>query len=162
VALPQLAPSQTQAPETAAPSLADLAAGIPQTGKRVLVVDDNRDIADTMKELMELLGHEVEVAYSGTRAIARAQEWVPDAVLLDIGLKDMTGHDLARALRGLPATRDIYLLACSGFSSEDDKRTAFDAGVDDYLVKPVDIDTLARLDLRRGSPPTASMSVAGL
>lgn len=162
VALPQLAPGQAQAPETAVPALADLAAGIPQSGKRVLVVDDNRDIADTMKELMELLGHEVEVAYSGTRAIARAQEWIPDAVLLDIGLKDMTGHDLVRALRAEPATRDIYLLACSGFSSEEDKRTAFDAGVDDYLVKPVDIDTLARLELRRALPPAASASVAGL
>ncbi len=162
VALPQLAPGLPEVPEKAAPTLAELAAGIPQSGKRVLVLEDNRDIADTMKELMELLGHEVEVAYSGTRAIARAQEWIPDAVLLDIGLKDMTGHDLIRALRTEPVTQGIYLLACSGFSGEDDKRTAFEAGVDDYLVKPVDIDTLARLELRRATPPADSASVAGL
>lgn len=157
IVLPRIAPDRTDQPGTAASSLAQLA---PQEGKRVLVVDDNADIADTMKELMELLGHEVEVAYSGTRAIARAQEWIPDAVLLDIGLKDMTGHDLIRALRAAPATREIYLLACSGFSSEEDKRAAFDAGVDDYLVKPVDVDTLARLELRRTPSPTPSASVA--
>ncbi|MFS2116748.1 response regulator [Herbaspirillum frisingense] len=126
--------------------------GTPRAGMRVLVVDDNIDIADTMKELMELLGHDVQAVYSGTRAIARAKEWVPDAVLLDIGLKDMTGHDLIRALRAEPATRNVYLLACSGFSSDEDKREAYDAGVDDYLVKPVDLDTLAQLELRRPPP----------
>ncbi|MBS4685504.1 response regulator, partial [Klebsiella pneumoniae] len=147
-----LANATTETTATNATNAAASTDGAPRAGMRVLVVDDNIDIADTMKELMELLGHDVQAVYSGTRAIARAKEWVPDAVLLDIGLKDMTGHDLIRALRAEPATREIYLLACSGFSSDEDKREAYDAGVDDYLVKPVDLDTLAQLELRRPPP----------
>ncbi|WP_432239708.1 ATP-binding response regulator [Herbaspirillum robiniae] len=118
-------------------------------GVRILVVDDNVDIADTMKELLELLGHTVEVAYSGNEGIRLARKFIPDAIMLDIGLKDMTGHDLARTLRSDELTRDIFLMACSGFSSDEDKQQAYDAGVDDYLVKPVDIDTLAQLQLKR-------------
>jgi CheY-like chemotaxis protein len=119
------------------------------------------DIADTMKEFMELLGHEVDVAYSGKRAIARAKEWVPDAVLLDIGLKDMTGHDLVRALRAEPATRDIYLLACSGFSSEDDKRKLLTPGsMTTWSSRST--STPWRNSNCAAPPPTASASVAGL
>ncbi|KAF1036501.1 MAG: Sensor histidine kinase TmoS [Herbaspirillum frisingense] len=149
VELPQ-APPDAEATAVAAPAQAVTGNTVPGP-RRILVVDDNVDIADTMKELMELLGHQVEVAYSGGGGMRRALQSRPDAIMLDIGLKDMTGHDLVRMLRADEATRGIYLLACSGFSSDEDKRQAFDAGVDDYLVKPVDLDTLAQLELRR--PP---------
>lgn len=148
-----LAPALTEPAADAAPAgaggVGTAAQDQERKPSRILVVDDNTEIADTMKELMELLGYEVAVAYSGTEGIACARALQPDAVMLDIGLKDMTGHDLVRALRADEATRGIYLLACSGFSSDEDKRQAFEAGVDDYLVKPVDIDTLASLELKR-------------
>ena len=118
-------------------------------GHRILVVDDNIDIADTMKELLELVGHEVTVAYSGTEALRLAAATLPQAVLLDIGLKDMTGFDLVRALRQIDVVRDAFMVACSGFSGDDDKQRAYDAGVDQYLVKPVGIDTLGSLDFDR-------------
>lgn len=147
IELPKATQQENCAPETIAASKIDQ----PQEQRQlhILVVDDNVDIADTMKELMEVLGHKVDVAYSGGEGIRRAQQLRPDAIMLDIGLKDMTGYDLIRSLRADAQTRDIYLLACSGFSGDEDKREAFDAGVDDYLVKPVDIDTLATLELRR-------------
>lgn len=144
----QGAPSRTTATSTTSAAPVVTAPEHAQS-RRILVVDDNAEIADTMKELMELLGHDVQVAYSGGDAIAQARQMVPDAVILDIGLKDMTGYDLARALRAHEGTRNIYLLACSGFSSDDDKQRAYDAGVDAYLVKPVNIDTLSSLELRR-------------
>ncbi|MBP0599832.1 response regulator [Herbaspirillum sp. LeCh32-8] len=151
VELPQAASSANDGAQDAPPAPGQ--APVNQGPLRILVVDDNIDIADTMKELMELLGHEADVAYSGADAIRRATEIRPDAVMLDIGLKDMTGYELIRSLRGNERTRDIYLLACSGFSGDEDKQQAFNAGVDDYLVKPVDIDTLAQLTLRRGARP---------
>ncbi|EJM97523.1 response regulator [Herbaspirillum sp. YR522] len=125
------------------------AAPIPAGGRRILVVDDNVDIADTMKELMELLGHQVTVAYSGTQALQLAAASPPQAVLLDIGLKDMTGYDLVRALRKIDVVRDAFMVACSGFSGDDDKQRAIHAGIDLYLVKPVSIDLLSSLDFDR-------------
>jgi len=121
-------------------------------GHRILVVDDNIDIADTMKELMELLGHEVTVAYSGTEALRLAAASPPEAVLLDIGLKDMTGFDLVRALRQIDVVRDAVMVACSGFSGDDDKQRAYQAGIDLYLVKPVSIETLSSLEFTRARP----------
>lgn len=139
--------------DVAAPVIASepspVASGESAERLRVLVVDDHADVADTMRELIEILGHTAETAYSGTDGMRRAREWQPDVVMLDIGLKDMTGYDLIRMLRDDPATRDAFLLACSGFSGDENKQKAVDAGVDDYLVKPVSIDRLTDLFAQR-------------
>ncbi|HEX9172974.1 MAG TPA: ATP-binding protein [Telluria sp.] len=131
----------------AAPAAAPVEAG--QTplfaGERLklMVVDDNADAAATLAGLLEASGHEVIVEHDSLRALARAAEEAPDACLLDIGLPDMDGNELARRLRADPATQAIVLIAVSGYGQEQDRRAALAAGFDHHLVKPVDLARLA-------------------
>jgi PAS domain S-box-containing protein len=110
---------------------------------RLLVVDDNADAALTLGMLLEACGHEVFVEYESKRALERAQVERPDACLLDIGLPDMDGNELARRLRGLPETAPAALIAVTGYGQEQDRQRAFEAGFSYHLVKPVDMDKLA-------------------
>jgi CheY-like chemotaxis protein len=112
---------------------------------RILAVDDNTDAADTFAELLPLWGHQVQVAYTGPEALARAREYRPDLVLLDIGLPGMDGYTVARQIRKDPSLASIRLVAVTGFGQDADRRQAQDAGFDDYLTKPVDPDELRRL-----------------
>ena len=112
---------------------------------RLLVVDDNIDSAEVLGALLEQMGHEVFVAYTGARALEMARERRPDVMLLDMALPDLSGLEVARTLRregGLPALRIIGL---SGFGSEEHRQRAREAGLDDYLEKPVDSATLERV-----------------
>jgi signal transduction histidine kinase/CheY-like chemotaxis protein len=106
---------------------------------KVLIVEDNHDAADTLRMLLGLAGHEVAVAYSGPEGVARARQLLPDAVLCDLGLPGMSGFDVARTLRGDPATAAARLIAVSGYGQEEDHRKARAAGFDHALVKPVDL-----------------------
>jgi CheY-like chemotaxis protein len=110
---------------------------------RLLVVDDNADAALTLGMLLEACGHEVFVEHDSKRALARAGGERPDACLLDIGLPDMDGIELARRLRSQPATAHAVLIAVTGYGQEQDRQRAFDAGFSYHLVKPVDMDKLA-------------------
>ncbi|HEY1230958.1 MAG TPA: ATP-binding protein, partial [Ramlibacter sp.] len=112
---------------------------------RILVVDDNEDAADTLAMLLEVSGHEVMVEHSPHRALARAKEAAPQVCLLDIGLPDMDGAELARRLRALPETAPALLVAVTGYGQDSDRARTRDAGFDHHLVKPIDLDKLQAL-----------------
>jgi DNA-binding response OmpR family regulator len=115
------------------------------SGRRVLIVEDNVDSADTMQILLQLSGYEARAAYDGTSALSIAREFEPHAVLLDIGLPRKDGYEVARELRALPQTRTALLVALTGYGHEDDKARATEAGFDAYQVKPVEPAAIEKL-----------------
>lgn len=112
---------------------------------RVLVVDDNIDSAEVLGTLLEQLGHEVFVAYTGARAIEVAHERRPDVILLDLALPDVSGYDVARNLRREERLAHIRIIGLSGFGSEEHRKRALEAGLDDYVVKPIAAEMLGQL-----------------
>jgi PAS domain S-box-containing protein len=112
--------------------------------RRVLVVDDNRDAADTMAEIVEMLGHRAEVAYDGLSAIQKARETSPEVVLCDIGLPGMSGYEVAKALRALAGDR-VLLVAVTGYAQPEDVRRAIESGFDRHLAKPPRAEDIERL-----------------
>jgi len=109
--------------------------------RRVLVVDDNRDSAETIAMLVELWGHQVRVVHDGRAALAtltEAPDWLPDVVLLDIGLPGIDGYEVARRLRREPSLDGILMVAMTGYGQERDRELSREAGFDHHLVKPVD------------------------
>jgi PAS domain S-box-containing protein len=114
-------------------------------GMKILVVDDNRDAADTCAALLELSGHHVQTAYTGRSALELAEAFRPHALLLDIGLPDFDGYQLAAKIRAAPWGRPIILIAVTGWGQEGDRRRAFDAGCDHHLTKPIAADTVESL-----------------
>jgi PAS domain S-box-containing protein len=144
VALPLMASAPAQA-EPGAARAGPAATDGGQRPLRVLVVDDNVDAAATLGMLLEACGYVVEVEHDSHRALDRARQQRPDVALLDIGLPEMDGNELARRLRADPQTGAIVLVAVTGYGQEQDRRAAFEAGFDHHLVKPVDMDELARL-----------------
>ena len=115
------------------------------SGRRVLIVEDNVDSADTMQILLQLSGYEARAAYDGTSALSIAREFEPHAVLLDIGLPRKDGYEVARELRALPQTRTALLVALTGYGHEEDKERAVEAGFDAYQVKPVEPAAIEKL-----------------
>src|SRR6185436_11108059 len=111
---------------------------------RVLVVDDNEDAADSLATLLNVLGYTVRVAYDGPDAIAAADEFRPDAALLDIGLPKLSGYDIARHMRSTRG-EDVLLVAITGWGQEDDRRKAREAGFDHHFTKPADFEQLLQL-----------------
>jgi signal transduction histidine kinase len=112
---------------------------------RVLVVDDNIDAAQTLQLLLEAGGHQVAVAHTAMEALELAQSTSPELCLLDIGLPDLSGNDLARGLRALPATAHATLVAVTGYGRREDREQSSLAGFDHYFVKPVDMQKLLAL-----------------
>jgi len=112
---------------------------------RVLVVDDNRDSADSLGMLFRLVGHEIRTAHDGLEAIAAADEFRPDAILLDIGLPKLDGYEVARQIRRLDWGRKTTLIAVTGWGQAEDRERSEEVGFDHHLVKPVDPSAL--LDL---------------
>jgi PAS domain S-box-containing protein len=106
--------------------------------RRVLVVDDNRDAADAMAVLLEADGHHVTTAYDGTSALASAAAAMPDVVLLDIGLPDVTGYEVAQRIRAMRGGEQLTVVAISGWGQARDKQLAFESGFDAHLTKPAD------------------------
>ena len=127
---------------------------------RVMVIDDNADVANSLAMLLQTLGHEVEVAGDGVTALARAPLFAPDLVLLDIGLPRMSGFDVARVMRTLPALANTTIVACTGYGQDDDRRRVREAGFDQHLVKPVRIEDL-RAIFERMAPPAESAAATG-
>jgi CheY-like chemotaxis protein len=133
-------------PEPAALVATSQEAPAPPEGRlRLLVIEDNRDAADSLRMFLELLGHEVAVAYSGAEGVRLAREIQPAAVISDIGLPGLDGYGVAGALRRDPATRDAMLIGVSGYGQEEDIRRAREAGFDHYLVKPAPPEQLQKL-----------------
>ena len=112
---------------------------------RILVVDDHRDAADTMADILELMGHEVKASYDGARAVEVAAGFRPHVVLLDIGMPRLDGYAVAARLRDQPETRSTVLVALTGWGRGADKRRAMEAGFDHHLTKPVDPADLQKL-----------------
>jgi PAS domain S-box-containing protein len=117
----------------------------PGAGLKILIVDDSRDSADSCATLLQLSGHQVQTAYDGRRAFNLAEALHPHAVLLDIGLPDIDGYQLAAKIREAPWGRGILLIAVTGWGQEEDRRRAFAAGFDHHLTKPVAAETLESL-----------------
>jgi PAS domain S-box-containing protein len=114
-------------------------------GLKILVVDDSRDAADTCATVLELSGHEVQTAYSGRRALELARTFRPHALLLDIGLPDVNGYELARTIRAAPWAEGMVLIAVTGWGQDEDRRRALQAGFDHHLTKPIAAETLESL-----------------
>ena len=112
---------------------------------RVLIADDNRDAADTMGMLLELGGHEVIIAHSGNQALQLGREHRPDVVILDIGMPDLNGYDVARTARNEEWGKSAYLIALTGWGQAEDKERARLAGFDRHLTKPVDPDLVEEI-----------------
>lgn len=115
------------------------------TGKRILVVDDNRDSADSMALLLKLSGNETHTASDGLEAIEAAQSLRPDVVLLDIGLPSLNGYEVCRRIRAQDWGKRMVLVAVTGWGQDDDRKKSSEAGFNAHVVKPVDFDELAKL-----------------
>ena len=111
---------------------------------RILVVDDNRDSADSLGLLLEIPGNSVRIAYDGLHAVEMAAEFQPDVVLLDIGLPKLDGYQVAQRIRQQPGGKDVTLIALTGWGQEEARVRAKEAGFDSHLVKPVDPGLLLR------------------
>jgi PAS domain S-box-containing protein len=112
---------------------------------RILVVDDNVDMANGMAKLLSLLGHDVTTAHNGEEALDVAREQRPEVILLDIGLPKLDGYQVVRQLRQEACCRTALIIAVSGYGQEEDRRKSQEAGFDHHLVKPVDFDALLSL-----------------
>jgi CheY-like chemotaxis protein len=112
---------------------------------RVLVIEDSVDAADTLRMLLELRGHTVEVAYGGLQGVEVAATFQPDLVLCDIGLPGLDGYQVAVALRQNPALREARLVALSGYDDDSDRERSREAGFHAHLPKPIDLSELTSL-----------------
>jgi signal transduction histidine kinase/ActR/RegA family two-component response regulator len=112
---------------------------------RILVIEDNRDAAESTRMLLTLIGHEVETAHAGEAGLALAKTFLPQVVLCDIGLPGgMSGYDVAKKLRQDPAFKSTYVIALTGYGRDEDHQRTREAGFDLHLIKPVDMATLKR------------------
>lgn len=112
---------------------------------RILIVDDNRDAAESLQTILRLEGHEVGASFSGPEALEEAERLKPELVILDIGMPGMDGYETARKLRELPGLGNVGLVALSGWGQETDRERSAAAGFTAHLVKPVDFKQLNAL-----------------
>ncbi|MGZ4999931.1 MAG: hybrid sensor histidine kinase/response regulator, partial [Methylomonas sp.] len=139
IRLPRLIPH-----ETAAADMAALQAPIPEK-LRILIVDDHHDAAGSMALLLETEGHKAQTAYDGIAALEMARAEPPDVILMDIGLPGMDGYSVARAIRQDNRLAQTLLIALTGYGQPEDRKKSHDAGFDEHLVKPVDIEILRKV-----------------
>jgi CheY-like chemotaxis protein len=136
VRLPVLDPSKFR------PAVAPSKEEEKKKASRVLVVEDNPDVAEGFRLLLEVLGHQVLVASTGFDGLDAARASRPEVMLVDIGLPGMNGYEVARQVRSDPSLRGVTLVAVTGYGRDEDKRAALAAGFDAHLVKPVDLHKL--------------------
>ncbi len=116
-----------------------------QSSHRILIVDDNRDSADSLAMMLQFMGNEIRTAYDGQEAVAVAGDFRPDVVLLDIGLPKLNGYEACRRIRVQPWGKDLVLIAVTGWGQDEDRRRSHEAGFDHHMVKPVDPHVLRKL-----------------
>ena len=114
-------------------------------GLRILVVDDNRDAAESLAEILKLEGHDTRLAYDGLAAVTAAAQWQPDVVLLDIGLPTIDGYETARRLRAQNGAKPLRIIALTGWGQTEARERTAQAGFDAHVVKPVVLDELSQL-----------------
>lgn len=129
---------------------------IVQSRRKILVVDDNADSAESLAKLLRLQGHNVRVAFEGPAALQQVQTDKPDVVILDLGLPGITGFDVARILRDRPSGDNLIIVAVSGYGREEDRRRCRECGFDHHFTKPVDFNALLGVvgSAREGRPLT--------
>ena len=137
-------PCLRQVPEADARPATLPSAGEPVARRRVLVVDDNLDVAESIGVYLRLVGHDVRIASDGPQALALAQLFAPEVAILDIGLPGMSGYELARRLQALPETRGALLVAVSGYGQKEDRAQASAAGFHHHFLKPSDPAAIVR------------------
>ncbi|GAA4011830.1 hypothetical protein GCM10022212_01460 [Actimicrobium antarcticum] len=140
---PQLARA-SDAPAAAMPSL------------RILVVDDNRDSANSMTALLEIMGNDIRTAYDGQEGVDMAEAYRPDAILLDIGLPKLNGYEACRRIREQPWGKRAMLIALTGWGQDEDRQLSHEAGFDHHLVKPVDLQALITILAGVNAAPATS------
>jgi CheY-like chemotaxis protein len=118
---------------------------LPVSTFRILIVDDYAEAAESMALLLQMEGHDVETADCGRKAIERAQVFHPQVVLLDIGLPDLDGYEVAKRLRLLPETQDAILIALTGYGRAEDLERSQSAGFNHHLLKPASLEALSAL-----------------
>jgi CheY-like chemotaxis protein len=121
--------------------------------RRILIVDDNHDGAESLAMMLELDGHQTHTAHDGLQALEAVERLRPDVVLLDIGLPKINGFEVCRRIRSEPWGKALTLVALTGWGQEEDRRRSKEAGFDEHLVKPVDVKSLVRV---LASLPSAS------
>jgi CheY-like chemotaxis protein len=114
-------------------------------GRKILIVDDNRDAASSLAMLLELSGNRTESAFDGLGAIEAAARFQPDVILLDIGLPGLNGYEVARRMRAEPWGKKLKLVAVTGWGQAEDRERSREAGFDAHLVKPIDHAALMKL-----------------
>ena len=112
---------------------------------RILVVDDNKDAAISLAMMLKIMGHDTRTAHDGMEALEAARTFLPDVIMLDIGLPQLNGYDVCRRIRGEPWGKDIILIAVTGWSQEEDKRLSKEAGFNFHMLKPVDPQAVVKL-----------------
>jgi CheY-like chemotaxis protein len=127
------------------PGPADVGGAMVRLSRRVLVVDDNRDSADTLSTLLQVMGCEVAVAYDGAEALEVGARFKPDAVLLDLGMPKLDGFETCERMRGAPWGRAICIVAVTGWGQDEDRRRTKEAGFNAHMVKPADPGKLTEL-----------------
>src|SRR5262249_14738110 len=123
----------------------DFPAQNPSGARRVLIVDDNVDSAESMAVLLRFQGHEVRLAYDGQAALEEAHAFRPEVMFLDLDLPKVDGYEVARRLRLEPAMRDMTLVAITGYGQEEDRQRTQAAGFQSHMIKPVDFDEIEEL-----------------
>ena len=113
--------------------------------QRVLVVDDNKDSAQTLALMLKIMGNEVRTAHDGLEAIEKAQEYLPNVILLDLGMPKLNGYDVCRRIREQPWGAKMDIIALTGWGQAEDRQRTKEAGFDHHLVKPVDVARLKEL-----------------
>ena len=138
-------PALPHAPAAQPPCPSARACGEPVAARRILVVDDNRDIVDSLALLLRLVGNQVETAGDGLAAVEAAGRYRPDLILLDIGMPRLDGYSACRQIRAQPWGRGMAIVALTGWGQEEDRRRSREAGFDGHLVKPVEPSALIAL-----------------
>jgi CheY-like chemotaxis protein len=109
---------------------------------RIMIVDDNEDAAQVLAAALQSIGHRTQIAYDAASALQSVSAFAPDVILLDIGLPVMDGYELARAIRAIGDLNSPRLIALTGYGQESDRRRALEAGFNEHLVKPIDLNRL--------------------
>jgi signal transduction histidine kinase/CheY-like chemotaxis protein len=156
VTLPAAGPEEVS-PPSPSPELPALRRGAAHDKRRILVVDDNVDLATSLAMMLQMLGHEVRTVHDGPSAIAAVPGFEPDLIFLDIGMPRMNGYETCRQIRSLPNGQDAVIVALSGWGQDHDKQRSRDAGMDLHLVKPFDPALLESMLANLGGRDSASV-----
>jgi CheY-like chemotaxis protein/two-component sensor histidine kinase len=118
---------------------------VPKESLRILIVDDNRDGADSLAMMLKVMGNDTRTAYDGEEAVTASREFQPEVVLLDLGLPKLNGYEACRRIRKLPGGDKLVIIAQTGWGQDEDRKLTRQAGFNAHLVKPVDYDSLMNL-----------------